>query len=131
MAGADGRNLVELWLAAGDAGDFDAFDRLLHHDVAVHAPRGLSTVGVEEEKAVWRAALEAMPDLRHTVQDAIREGDTIAVRAVVSGALQRDFAGIAASGRSFAIDQVVFAHARDGKLAEIWEVADVAGLDGR
>ena len=36
-------SLVARWLAAGDAGDVEAFDELLHGDVVVHAPRGLST----------------------------------------------------------------------------------------
>jgi ketosteroid isomerase-like protein len=31
-------------LAAGDSGDVEAFDALLHGDVVVHAPRGFSTL---------------------------------------------------------------------------------------
>ena len=41
------------WLAAGDRGDVDEFDRYLHPEVVVHAPLGLSTTGAEAEKAVW------------------------------------------------------------------------------
>ena len=63
--------VVFQWLAAGDAGDLDAFDALLHPDVVVHAPAGLSTTGVEAEKAVWKDALTAMPDLRHEVQEVV------------------------------------------------------------
>jgi hypothetical protein len=51
------QTVVFRWLAAGDAGDFDAFDELLHHDVVVHAPLGLSTATIDDEKAVWRDAL--------------------------------------------------------------------------
>src|SRR5215213_5982944 len=56
-------SVVALWLAAGDAGDVEAFDDLLHDDVVVHAPRGLSTHDLEAEKQVWREAVAAMPDL--------------------------------------------------------------------
>jgi hypothetical protein len=35
--------VVERWLAAGDANSVDIFDDLLHPDVVVHAPRGLSS----------------------------------------------------------------------------------------
>src|SRR3954452_11320545 len=52
-------------LAAGDSGDLDAFDDLLHPDAVVNAPEGPSTTGAEEDKAVWKAATTAMPDLRH------------------------------------------------------------------
>ncbi len=47
--------LLRDWLAA-DRGDVDAFDRYLHPGVIVHAPLGLSTRGVEAEKAVWADA---------------------------------------------------------------------------
>ncbi len=47
-------------LAAGDAGELDAFDDLLHPDAVIHAPLGLSTMSAEAEKAVWRDALAAM-----------------------------------------------------------------------
>ena len=43
------RSLVEEWLEAGDGGDLDRFDELLHSNVVVHAPAGLSTRGVEAE----------------------------------------------------------------------------------
>lgn len=122
------RTLVEEWLAAGDAGRLDAFDELLHTDVRVHAPLGLSTSGIEAEKEVWRAALRAMPDLRHEVQDVVVGDATIAVRTVVTGTLVGGFGGIEATGRPFRIDQAVFARARDGKLAEIWEIADVSAI---
>ena len=62
---ADPSNAVVFrWLAAGDAGNFEAFDYLLHPDAVIHAPLGLSTTRAEAEKAVWRDALAAMPDLR-------------------------------------------------------------------
>lgn len=122
---AEARTLVERWLEAGDRGDLDSFDDWLHPDVVVHAPLGLSTSGVAAEKDVWRAALDAIPDLRHAVQEMVVEGATIAARVVVTGTLLGEFAGIAATGRAFEMDQMIFAHVRDGKLKEIWEVADV------
>lgn len=123
-----GGSLLERWFAAGDAGDFEAFDDFLHPDVVVHAPMGLSTEGPEAEKQVWRDALRAMPDIHHDLQEVITAGTTIAARAVVTGTLQSDFAGITASGKSFRIDQGLFAHVRDGKIIEAWEIVDTASL---
>ena len=123
-----GNSLLERWFAAGDAGDFDSFDDFLHPDVVVHAPMGLSTQGPEAEKAVWRDALRAMPDIRHEIQEVIRDGSTIAARAIVTGTLKRDFAGISANDRSFRVDQGLFAHVRDGKIVEAWEIVDTASL---
>jgi len=53
------------WFAVGDSGDVNAFDLLLHLDAVVHAPARLSTNSAEAEKAVWRDARRAIPDLRH------------------------------------------------------------------
>ena len=122
------KTVVFRWLAAGDAGDFDAFDELLHPDAVVHAPAGLSTASIEEEKAVWQEALASMPDLRHEVQEVVVGGNIEMARVVVTGTMRASFAGIEGSGRSFRIDQAVITHLRDGKVAEAWEIADIAAL---
>jgi len=120
--------VVFRWLAAGDAGDLDTFDGLLHRGVVVHAPLGLSTTNVDDEKAVWKDALAAMPDLRHDLQEVVVEGDVEMARVVVTGTMAGGFAGLEGSGRSFRIDQAVIVHLRDGKVSEAWEIADIAAL---
>jgi predicted ester cyclase len=124
-------SLVARWLAAGDSGDVEAFDDLLHRDVVVHAPRGLSTEDLESEKQVWREALAAMPDLRHELQEVVAQGNVEMARVIVTGTLRHEFAGLPGSGRSFRLDQAVICHLVDGKIAEAWEIADVGSLAGR
>jgi ketosteroid isomerase-like protein len=116
------------WLAAGDAGDLDAFDDLLHADAVIHAPLGLSTASAEAEKAVWVEAHAAIRGLRHDVRDVVVDGDVEMARVVVTGTMAADFAGIEGSGRSFQIDQAVITHLRDGRVVEAWEIADIAAL---
>jgi predicted ester cyclase len=122
------RTVVFRWLAAGDAGDFDAFDELFHPDAVVHAPLGLSTSRAEDEKALWKEAVEAMPGLRHEVQEVVVDGDVEMARVVVTGTMASDFGGVEGTGRSFRIDQAVITHLRDGKIIEAWEIADIAAL---
>jgi predicted ester cyclase len=122
-------SIVCRWLEAGDAGDLDAFDDLLVPDALIHAPRGLSTNSREAEKAVWREALAAMPDLRHDVQEVLVDRDIEMARIVVTGTMAATFGGVRGSGRSFQMDQAVIALLRDGRIAEAWEIADVAALD--
>lgn len=122
-------SVVTRWLAAGDSGDVEEFDDLLHEEVVVHAPRGLSTEGREAEKQVWRDALAAMPDLRHEVQEVLAQGNVEMARVVVTGTLRRDFAGVPGDGRFFRMDQAVICHLDGGKVAEAWEIADVGSLD--
>jgi len=121
-------SVVARWLAAGDSGDLEAFDDLLHRDVVVHAPRGLSTEDLESEKQVWRDAVTAMPDLCHEVQEVVAQGNVEMARVIVTGTLRHDFAGVPGSGRSFLMDQAVICHLDDGKITEAWEIADVGSL---
>jgi len=121
-------SVVARWLAAGDSGDVEAFDDLLHGDVVVHAPRGLSTGDRESEKQVWRDAVAAMPDLRHDVQEVVAEGNVEVARVIVTGTLLHSFAGVSGTGRSFRMDQAVICHLHVGKIAEAWEIADIGAL---
>jgi predicted ester cyclase len=123
--------IVFRWLAAGDAGDLDTFDEVLHPDAVIHAPAGLSTTSADEEKVVWRDALAAMPDLRHEVQEVLADGEVEMARVVVTGTLKTTFGGIEGTGRSFRIDQSVITHLRDGKVVEAWEIADIAALQAQ
>jgi predicted ester cyclase len=124
-------SVIHQWLAAGDAGDLGAFDHLLLPDAVIHAPRGLSTTSREAEKAVWREAVAAMPDLRHEVQEVLAGQGVEMARVVVTGTMARAFAGVEGSGRSFRMDQAVIVHLRDGRIAEAWEIADVAALESQ
>ncbi len=122
------RSLLELLFAAGDAGDLEAFDRYMHEDVLVHAPAGLSTHGIDSERESWRQARAAMPGLRHEFVDVLITPSVEAVRAVVTGTFDGTYGGLTASGRQFKFDQAVFAHIRDGRISEMWEIVDVASL---
>jgi steroid delta-isomerase-like uncharacterized protein len=121
-------SLIQQWFDAGDAGSVDAFDRFLWPDVVVHAPMGLATEGIDAERDVWLSVLAGVPDLRHDVKEVLVDGDTIAARVVVTGTHLGEFVGLPATGKRFEIDQTTFGHVRDGKLAEVWEVADTASL---
>ena len=98
--------------------------RRLAQDVAVLR----EDAGRDAEKDVWRAAKAAIPDIRHDIREVFRDGDTLIARAIVTGTLVGDFAGIAGSGRTFEIDQVIIAKVRDGRAYEMWEIADTGTL---
>lgn len=124
-------SLLELLFAAGDAGNVDSFGLYLHDYVVVHAPAGLSTVGIEAEKESWRNAKAAMPDLHHEFVDVLKSESREAARTVVSGTMSGTYGGLTSTGRHFATDQAVFARVRDGRISEIWEIVDVSAIDGQ
>lgn len=120
--------LVRLF-SAGDAGDVNAFSHYLHDDVIVHAPAGLSTVGLESERESWRKARAAIPDLHHQFVDVFSSPTAEAARCVVTGTMRGSYGEFSSEGRPFRVDQAVFAHVRDGKIEELWEIVDTAVLD--
>jgi len=122
------RSLLESLFTAGDEGDVDAFVRFMHDDVVVHAPAGLSTRGLDPEKESWRKARAAMPGLHHEFVDLLVTPALEAARTVVTGTFDGTYGGLTAQGRQFRIDQAVFAHIRDGRIAELWEIVDVDSL---
>jgi ketosteroid isomerase-like protein len=122
------RSLLREMYLAGDAGQLELFNDLLHDDVVVHAPFGLSTMGLGAEKASWQQALAAMHDLRHELLDVLVDNDMESARCVVTGTLHGTYGGISGGGKPFAVDQAVFARIRDGRIAELWEIVDTDSL---
>ena len=122
------RSLLREMFLAGDSGQVERFDELLHHDVIVHAPFGLSTVGLGAEKASWQQALAVMHDLRHELLAVLVDDEMESARCVVTGTLRGTYGGISGSGRQFTVDQAVFARVRDGRIAELWEIVDTESL---
>ena len=121
-------SVLEQLFAAGDAGDIGNFSTYLHHDVVVHAPMELSTVGLAAEQESWRKAKSAVRDLHHQFLSVLQNGTLEAARCVVTGTLDGTYGGINATGKSFKVDQAVFARLRDGKIEELWEIVDTASL---
>jgi len=124
-------SVLERLFAAGDAGDLDSFASYLHDDVVVHAPMGLSTIGLAAEQESWRTAKSAMRDLHHQFLSILQNGRLEAAHCVVTGTLDGEYGGIAAVAKPFKVDQAVFARLRDGKIEELWEIVDTASLLGQ
>ena len=122
------RSLLRELFQAGDSGNLDAFPSLLHEHVAVHAPFGLSTVGLAAEQASWRRARDAIRDLRHEFLAVLADGSMEAARCVVTGTLVGTLGTVSGRGRPFRIEQALFASIRDGKIEELWEIVDTAPL---
>jgi len=124
----DPKSLLPGLFAPGDAGELESFDQYLNEDVIVHAPMGLSTVGLQNEKDSWRKAKDAMPDIKHEFLEVVADGPVVAARCVVTGTMYGAYGSHSAEGRSFRTDQALFAHVRDGRIDELWEIVDTATL---
>jgi steroid delta-isomerase-like uncharacterized protein len=72
--------------------------------------------------------LQAFPDLQVKIVESMADGDRVAVRNVMSGTHDGDFAGVPASGNRIEVPSTDVLRIEDGKLAEFWPLCDTARL---
>jgi predicted ester cyclase len=117
------RYVEEVW----NRHDLDAIDGLVSPGYVNHAAsteeyqRGGARLAVE-----W--FLSVFPDHRFDVENAVAEGDTVAVRGTMTGTHEGELVGIAPTGERVAAQQSHWFRVEDGKLAEHWAVRDDLGM---
>jgi predicted ester cyclase len=106
----------------------DALPDYVHDDIVLPAdtlPNGRQ--GIEG----LREHLEYLPtviEYTSTVRQMVAEGDKVAAHIVIRGKQIGDFMGIPASGQEWAIEEMLIAQFRDGKISQVWRVADLLSL---
>ncbi|MEZ5226673.1 MAG: ester cyclase [Acidimicrobiales bacterium] len=121
--------LIEAYVAAGDAADFDAFEHLFSADVVTHTPGDATVHGIAGQIEAWQAAHRGLDRLSHAVMAVVGSDVEAAARLRVSGVHTGNFLGVEPTGNQIEVDQALFIRVADGKIAEIWEVVDTsAGL---
>jgi steroid delta-isomerase-like uncharacterized protein len=103
---------------------------LLEPDSVCHTDRG-DMVGPQPFLDFHAQMVQAMPDLRITVEDAIAEGDRVAVRWSVNGTHSGPFQGKSGTGKAIHFRGVTWIHYRDGKLVEGFDCFNLDGLMGQ
>ena len=74
------------------------------------------------------AMFAAIPDLRHTVEDLIAEGDKVGGLVSIRGTHQGELMGVAPTGKQIEVSGIVFARIEGGKVAEYWGGAHKLGV---
>ena len=110
----------ELW----DAWNIAAADDLFTEDYRLHLSGLPAPADKEASKQIVAMFSAAFPDLRHTVDEMIAEGNTVAARWTVEGTHRGDFQGIPATGRQVKLSGTTVHHMADGKIEETWLTVD-------
>jgi steroid delta-isomerase-like uncharacterized protein len=129
MSAEENKALVRRWFAAIDRGDDDAVYEMLAEDYVDHSPPipGLSSgrEGVRQANELLRVAFQ---EAVHTIQEQLAEGDKVMTHVVTRGTFTGPFLGYPPTGRVVEITGVAVHRIVDGKLAEHWANADMAGF---
>jgi steroid delta-isomerase-like uncharacterized protein len=70
----------------------------------------------------------AFADFKWTVDEAVSQGGTVAMRTTFSGTMTGSFDGHPPNGRGMKVSFQLFGHVRNARLCELWEEYDVAGM---
>lgn len=110
--------------------DASAITRMLSVDAVVHglAQSGGSLHGPDGFLQFHRAFTSAFPDLRVHVEDAIEQGDRVAMRFTATGTHSGDGLGFPATNRPMRVSGMTIARVAGGKFVEGWNVFDALGM---
>lgn len=109
-------------------GELERVDEFVQPECVDHSrPPGLPQ-GAEGVRAVLSMIREAFPDHDATVLQMVAEGDFVATHKTFTGTHQGEFFGLPPTGRRATIRVMDFVRYEDGKIAEHWNIVDVAGL---
>jgi len=97
----------------------------VRHDLAGTWPGVRGERGVVDLVGSLQAAL---PDLQFEIDDIFGAGDRVALRFTMRGTHRAELLGRPATGRPITVSGINIYRFQDGKIAETWQLADVAGL---
>jgi len=113
---------------AWNTGDFSNLPGQLALVVTLHFGGRDIPLGVDDMIALVLRFRNAFADFRWTIDEAVAQGETVAVRTTFSGTMTGPFDGHPPNGSRMKVTFQLFAHVRDGRISELWEEYDVAGM---
>lgn len=124
MSDSDLKQVAMQFYNAFNDRDLDKLEQVLHSSWIIHPEIPGSGSSFQKYKPIAAALLEAFPDVRFNVERMVEEGDTIAVRAVITGTQQGSWLDVAASGQQIQVSAHDFHRIADNRIAESWHVED-------
>jgi predicted ester cyclase len=109
-----------------DSHDFGSLDEVLAPDLQLQL--GAGKFDRHQTEDLIRMVYVAFPDFRHVVQETLAVGDRVVLRTMNRATHSGVFQGLAPTERRVIFGQIAIYRMVDGKIAEIWEEADLQGL---
>jgi steroid delta-isomerase-like uncharacterized protein len=118
--------LVSQCFAEAARGNRAALEQILAPDFVIHVPD--DHTGVDGLLGMVQVFRSAIPDLAVTVDHQFAEGDYVATRFTVRGTHDGELLGAPPTNRQVIVQGITLSRCADGRIAEEWELVDVAGL---
>lgn len=108
--------------------DFDAFDDLCSRGFVSHFPGSDKPLSRDERKTTSVGFYAALDGAKHSIEDAISQGGTVALRLVMTATHTGELMGFSATGNPVSFTAMRFYSVDDGLITEEWVNFDSAGL---
>lgn len=109
-------------------GNIELVEEVYAEDAVDHLPFGNDARGIGQIKEALQIYRTAFPDFTATVNEAVTQGDTVAMRVTLSGTHEGQFMGMEPTNKSFETQNMVFTRIEDGKIVERWVQPDTLGM---
>lgn len=129
MTGEESKAIVLRWFTELDRGNLDIVESLIAEDYVDHNP-ALPNLppGREGVRQYVRILKASFPDALHVIDDIIAEGDKVMTRVTARGTFLGECIGYQPTGRTVEISGIAVHRIENGRLAEHWAHADIAGF---
>ena len=112
-----------------DGGNLDLVDEIFEPQYVLHDPSSPQEVrGLEGSKQFVVMFRSAFPDIAHTIEDQVAEGDKVVTRLRAHATHTGDLMGIPPTGKGVTIEGISIWQIADGKIEECWFNYDALGL---
>jgi len=124
MAQNENLAAIENAVAQMNSGNLEGYLEMYADDLTLHGyPPEVQ--GKEGLSAFYGAFAKALPDVDLTIDDAVSEGDKVAVRYSVRGTHSDELMGVPATGTRIEVSGQSFFRFEDGRVVERWQSLDV------
>ena len=123
---AENEQIARSFLAAYDEMDWDTWTQLCHPDHQFHFPLAPEVLDRDGHRGMNEGFRLGFPQMEHIIEDAVADGDTVALRGRVRIVHEGEFQGIPATGKTIEIGFMDFMRIQDGQNREEWVELDGA-----
>jgi len=118
--------IVRQCFAEASRGNRAALEEILAPDFVIHIPDDHE--GVDGLLGMVQVFRSAIPNMTVTVDHQFADGDYVASRFTVRGTHEGELFGAPPTNRQVVVHGITLSRCADGRIAEEWELVDVAGL---
>jgi predicted ester cyclase len=129
MSPEDNMALVRRWFEEIDRGNLAIIDELLPIDYLDHNPPLPDLPpGREGVRRSAQMLLAAFPDVVHTIEDQVAEGDKVMTRVMTRATFSGEILGFQPTGNVIEIRGIAVHRVAGGRLIEHWAHMDMTGF---